>query len=147
MQAIPHPSERTSTVLRQPLRAEIESWSLAACPRESCGLLIGRRDGGRVDVVEVRAARNLNDARPNDRYELDPVDQLAAEEEARRLGLEVVGVWHSHPDHPALPSETDRAHAWSGWSYVIVSVAGGKAREVRSWRLVVDRFVEEELLA
>jgi proteasome lid subunit RPN8/RPN11 len=95
--------------------------------------------------VLVREARNLDTARARDRFDLDPADHLAAEELARAVGLEVVGVWHSHPDHPAVPSEADRAQAWRGWSYPIVSVTAGRARELRSWRLAGQGFVEEEL--
>ena len=102
--------------------------------------------GAPAVVERARSARNLV-ASAHDRYELDPADHLAAEDEARALGLEVVGVWHSHPDRPALPSETDRRRAWPGWSYVIVAVASGKAAELRSWRLEGDRFAEEEVLA
>ena len=146
MKPIPTSIKSTTIVLGPSLRAEIERAARDAYPREACGLLIGKQHGARIDVDRVRAARNLDDARPNDRYELDPADHLAAEEEAHALGLDVVGVWHSHPDHPARPSETDRVRAWNGWSYAIVSVEKDGARELRSWRLVEDRFLEEEVL-
>lgn len=125
--------------------ATLSRWARGAYPHETCGLLIGQRGGNRARVVEVTRARNRNVERPRDRYDLDPTDQLAAEELARELGLEVVGVWHSHPDHPARPSETDRAAAWSGWSYVIVAVGPDEALDVRSWRMEEDRFVEESI--
>jgi proteasome lid subunit RPN8/RPN11 len=96
-------------------------------------------------IERARPARNL-DPNARDRYEIDPADHLAAEDEARALGLEVVGVWHSHPDHPALPSETDRQRAWPGWSYVIVAVAEGQSVGLRSWRLQGERFAEEQVL-
>lgn len=96
-------------------------------------------------MVLVREARNLDTARARDRYELDPADHLAAEELARSAGLDVIGIWHSHPDHPAVPSESDQAQAWHGWSYLIVSVAAGTVRELRSWRLAGPSFEEEEL--
>jgi len=54
-----------------------------------------------------------------------------------------VGIWHSHPDHPARPSETDRAAAWEGWSYLIASVTDAGLSELRSWRLSGERFLEE----
>jgi proteasome lid subunit RPN8/RPN11 len=57
--------------------------------------------------------------------------------------MEVVGIWHSHPDHPAQPSETDRQAAWEGWSYMILSVTGEGVSDVRSWRLDGDAFIEE----
>ena len=96
----------------------------------------------------VHPARNLNVERAHDRYELDPRDQLAAERAARDSGREVIGVWHTHPDHPATPSETDRAAAWSGWSYLILSVVRGELAELRSWRLdeATRRFLPETTL-
>jgi len=116
-------------------------------PHEVCGLLIGepRPDDAGCDVVRATSARNLRVDRARDRYELDPADQLAAEQAARREGHSVVGVWHSHPDHPARPSERDRAVAWERWSYVIVSVDAAGACEIRSWRLRGASFVEEVL--
>ncbi len=123
----------------------IERWVLDAYPHEACGLLIGTRrpsDGG-SDAVDASRGRNLNQERPGDRYELDPAQHLAVEEKARASGLEVVGVWHSHPDHPAAPSETDRRAAWEGWSYLILSVAPEGVAGIRSWRLREGAFVEE----
>lgn len=87
----------------------------------------------------------MNRVRARDRFELDPRDFLAAELAARRTGREIVGIWHSHPDHPAVPSETDRLAAWEGWSYLIAEVTRERAGALRSWRLVHDRFVEEAL--
>jgi len=114
-------------------------------PNEACGLLIGQRDGARHQVAAMREARNLNRERACDRYELDPADYLAAELSARDAGQEIVGIWHTHPDHPARPSETDRAAAWPNWSYLILSVDAAKVAAVTSWRLDGEVFVEEEI--
>ncbi len=119
--------------------------ALSGYPHESCGLLIGRQSDTMVEVLEVREAANVNQERPGDRYELDPRAMLTADRDARAQGLEVVGVWHSHPDHPAEPSETDRAGAWEGWSYIIVSIAHDAVRAMRSWRLNGERFYEENI--
>jgi proteasome lid subunit RPN8/RPN11 len=75
---------------------------------------------------------------------MDPKDLLQADLEARQAGLEVLGIWHSHPEHPALPSLRDEKFAWSGWSYVILSL-GPKEPEIRSWRWTGKEFLEEEL--
>ena len=125
---------------------DLEAWARAEYPNEACGLFLGRpsRLGGPVVVRAVRCA-NLNRERARDRYELDPRDHLAAEEAARREGLEVIGVWHTHPDHPARPSETDRAAAWEGWSYLILSVTAQGVADVRSFRLQGEAFLEEEI--
>ena len=96
-------------------------------------------------MARVTQARNVNIERPRDRYELDPLDFLAAQRAAQSAGLEVVGVWHSHPDHAARPSETDRADAWPEWSYVIATVTERGADQVRSWRLEGDEFHEEHI--
>ena len=138
-------ADPASLELSERLRARLEAWSQARYPREACGLLIGRREGRRVRVRHAREARNLEAKRAHERYELDPADHLAAEDLARSLGLTVVGVWHSHPDHPPVPSENDRTRAWEGWSYLIVSVGAGAASELRSWRLAGARFVEEQV--
>lgn len=132
-------------VLRLPptLRAELETWVRAGYPHETCGLLLGSRKDATCTVARVRQARNVVMERAHDRFELDPEDFLAADAEGRRLGLEIVGVWHSHPDHPARPSETDRAAAWPGWSYLIVSVGRNGVADWRSWQLNGDEFAEE----
>lgn len=114
-------------------------------PLEACGLLVGRLTDGRTEVTRVVQARNLNEERAHDRFEVDPRDFLTADEQARADGLEIVGVWHSHPDHPARPSETDRAAAWDGWSYVIVSVTRDGIADLRSWRLREQQFIEEQI--
>ena len=124
-------------------RASIRDAALAAYPHEACGLLVGR-DG---EVEEVTIGRNLDDTRAHDRYTLDPTHLLHVEDDAEQRGLSVLGVWHSHPDHPAIPSETDRAGAWANWSYVIVSVRAGLPDGLRSWRLLGKRFVEQEVVA
>jgi proteasome lid subunit RPN8/RPN11 len=124
-------------------RTQLEQMVQAGYPLETCGLLVGQaRDDG-IDVSQVTQARNLNATRAHDRYELDPGDFLLTDERARANGLEIVGVWHSHPNHPARPSETDRVAAWEGWSYVIVSVTREGIADVRAWRLNSDQFLEE----
>jgi len=129
------------------LRAQIETWVRQGYPDETCGLLLGRPADGGARVERLHPARNLDRERARDRYELAPEDFLAADRVARDSGLEVVGIWHSHPDHPAQPSETDRRQAWEGWSYVIVSVASNGVRDLRSWRLAGEHFHEEECVA
>ena len=102
-------------------------------PLECCGILIGRREGSAKIVVEARRAANLNKDRARDRYLLDPKDQLQAEKDARALDLEVIGYYHSHPDHPAEASPTDVSLAWEGYSYMIVSVVKGQVEKAASF--------------
>lgn len=127
------------------VRAELETQAGGGYPEETCGLLLGVNEAAGCRVVRQHPARNVNRERAGDRFELDPRDYLAAEQAAAADGLLVVGVWHSHPDHPAQPSETDRQLAWPGWSYVILSVQAGRVVALRSWRLDGDAFFEEEV--
>jgi proteasome lid subunit RPN8/RPN11 len=110
--------------------AEIRRLAAAAYPDEGCGVLIGSFDTDSAAVLEATSGRNLSTDRLRDRYLLDPGDIQAADRRARARGLDVVGFWHSHPDHPARASATDSAQAsglgWPGYAYIIVSsVAGG----------------------
>ena len=111
----------------------IQAHASETYPLECCGILIGERQGDQKTVLSLRRAGNLNTERAHDRYSMDPKDQIAAEKEARGMGLEVIGYYHSHPDHPALASATDSELAWEGYSYVIVNVIGGKAQDVNSF--------------
>lgn len=119
----------------------IERWSHEVYPAEACGVLIGWRDRGTTGVTWARNV--LNPVRCGCRFMLHPNDLAEADMAARRMGLDVVGIWHSHPDHDARPSELDRRLAWSAWSYLIVSIGASDAVEVRSWVFEGSNFTEE----
>jgi len=121
-------------------REELREWAEAGYPHEACGLLIGETTPDGVRVEDVRQAPNLETERAANRYELDPRAFLAADEQARSRGLDVVGFWHSHPDVAAEPSETDRAAAWPGYVYLIISVQAGRATDMKVWSLADDAF-------
>jgi proteasome lid subunit RPN8/RPN11 len=123
----------------------IDAAALANYPHEACGLLVGRATRAATVVERSEPARNLAVDRLADRYLLDPDDFYAADQAARRDGLDIVGVWHTHPDHPAQPSPTDLEAAWPGLSYLIVSVAAPGVVERRAWRLDGDKFIEQEI--
>jgi proteasome lid subunit RPN8/RPN11 len=108
-------------------------------PDECCGVLIGRTSGDSTVIERVLSVGNERQDSRHNRFLISPETVLAAHKEARALGLDVVGYYHSHPDHPARPSEFDREHAWPGMSYLIVSVEKGKVVEARSWRLADNR--------
>ena len=146
-QAQPGGGYITTLCLPGALRDQLERRGREGYPNETCGLLLGHATGERVEVKETAIARNLNVERAADRYELDPADFVAADARARAAGMEIVGIWHSHPDHPAQPSPTDLTAAWEGWSYVILSVSRAGLEDLRSWRLDGGRFVEEEVAA
>lgn len=110
----------------------------AAYPEEACGLLLGAA----ATVQQAWALRNVAlDRRQH--YAFDPIEYMQAERRADAAGLQVLGVWHSHPDAPPVPSALDRAEAWPGWSYVIVGTSPRGITGVRSWRLQADEFLEE----
>ncbi|RMH79914.1 MAG: M67 family peptidase [Acidobacteria bacterium] len=115
-------------------------------PYETCGLLLGKTQGDIRTVFGAYETPNANPERKHDRYEIDPKDYLKAEEKARQFGLEIVGVYHSHPDHPDRPSSFDEERAFEGLSYIILSVSKGKVVSYRSWHLVDGKFREEEVL-
>jgi len=116
-------------------------------PEECCGFLLGQARDGATRVERVAPAANERQDSRHNRFVMSPETVLAAHKEARTAGLSVVGYYHSHPDHPAEPSEFDREHAWPGLSYLIVSVREGEVDRARSWRLRDDRerFDEERL--
>lgn len=129
--------------LRLPVetRAEIRAHGVATYPDECCGVLLGPTDG---TVSGVAPLENSTDLERRRRFLIGPEDYRRAEQRAAERGLEIVGFYHSHPDHPAEPSAFDLAHAWPNLSYAIVSIRGGQPRELRSWRLRADRSGYDE---
>lgn len=114
-------------------------------PDEGAGLLLGKVQGEHRVVEQVLQLQNrFQPGERHNRYMIEPRDMLLAEEKADELGLEIIGVFHSHPDHPARPSEYDRERALPWYSYVITKVADRSAIESRSWRLTDDRIFAEE---
>jgi proteasome lid subunit RPN8/RPN11 len=124
-------------------------------PSECCGVLLGEADGDMKQLTEVVPLANLrhdpsraqellpldDPGRETDknRFLIDPLDQLRVEKDARKRGLDVLGYYHSHPDHPAQPSIYDRDHAWPWYSYVIIAVERGAPKELTSWVLAENR--------
>jgi proteasome lid subunit RPN8/RPN11 len=104
-------------------------------PNECCGALIG--SDGRA--IHTYALPNTTDEGPRRRFLVRPQDYRDAERRAAELGADLLGFYHSHPDHPAAPSQYDLDHAWPFFSYVIVSVLSGVPRDMTSWRLRDDR--------
>jgi proteasome lid subunit RPN8/RPN11 len=102
----------------------IQAHGAEGYPNEICGIMLGPL--GDHAVTEVRRARNIIVERSRDRYEIDPLDHIRIQREADEAGLDIVGYYHSHPDHPARASVFDTERAWSGYVYVIVSIEQGK---------------------
>lgn len=106
-------------------------------PFECCGVLVGRFTGDDRLVEDVVRCGNTRADRPQDRYHIDPKELISAQREAAGQGLDIVGFYHSHPDHPARWSQTDLAEAhWLGCSYVITAVARGVAQDTNAFVLL-----------
>jgi len=137
------------------LADKIRAHGVETYPHECCGALLGHdREGLDVGSLEnpagtwpnrIREVRELfplvnrRDDSPRNRFSVTADDVRAAEKSARAQNLDVIGWYHSHPDHPARPSEYDRDHAWPWYSYIIVSVHHGTPQDMTSWRLNDDR--------
>ncbi|MBI4544870.1 MAG: M67 family metallopeptidase [Gemmatimonadetes bacterium] len=122
----------------------------AGYPEECCGALLGRLEPGELEVrhlLEAVPLGNESASRRGRRYLIPPAAVRHIEEQAQRRGLEVVGFYHSHPDHGAAPSEVDREQAWPWYVYLIIAVGPAGGGEARAWRLTDDRlrFEEESL--
>ena len=117
-------------------------------PHECCGILLGREEDGNKAILDILPINNARKDSPENRYMILPEDLVASDREARRRDLDVLGFYHSHPDHPARPSEFDREHAWPWYTYLIVAVAKGIPQDLTGWLLSADRtiFLSEELL-
>ncbi|MBI3753686.1 MAG: M67 family metallopeptidase [Deltaproteobacteria bacterium] len=140
---------------------EIINHAKETYPYEACGALAGKQKqgSGRVpsgrgqgsrtekDVLKFYSMENINKDRANDRYEINPKELLKIEKEAKANGLQVIGFYHSHPDHPDRPSALDKERAWPLYSYVIIAVHNGRDVSVKSWTFEDERepFREEEV--
>jgi proteasome lid subunit RPN8/RPN11 len=137
-------------VIRGSAQKAIYSRAMGTYPEECCGLLIGSFDSSKGIRKVTRAKETANTFEESERYHrftIDPKEFLIAEREAEEAGEEIVGVYHSHPNAPAKPSEFDRKHAWPGYSYLVIEVRGGQIADAKSWALSDDRerFIPEEM--
>ena len=117
-------------------------------PQEGCGILIGRVEEERKVVLDVILTDNAyREERRHRRYTIPPAQLLQGELQAEKVGLQVIGYFHSHPDHPARPSVHDFELAWPDYSYLILAVQEGVTADRRSWQLEPDRsgFAEESI--
>ncbi|NJQ97265.1 MAG: M67 family metallopeptidase [Hydrococcus sp. CSU_1_8] len=127
-------------------------------PEECCGLLLGVINDRDKLLVEVRQTENnweeeltelwsIKTGNKRNRFSIAPNVLLKVQKEARDRNLSIIGIYHSHPDHPAIPSEFDRAIAWQQYSYIIVSVQQGRTKIYRSWTLdEAHQFQSEEIV-
>jgi proteasome lid subunit RPN8/RPN11 len=117
-----------SLLLTQALYDQLRAHGEETYPNECCGIMLGRFDDEGTHVATLIRAGNTRTDSAHNRYHIAPQELIAAQRQARQQGLDIVGFYHSHPDHPAQWSPTDFAEAhWFGCSYVITSVNGDKA--------------------
>jgi proteasome lid subunit RPN8/RPN11 len=136
---------KLSSELEKRIRRDGET----AYPNECCGILFGKvdNDGVKTAMCEATIKNASEDGEQYHRFLITPEDMMKAEQSARSMKLDVIGFYHSHPDHPSAPSGYDKDHALPFYSYVIVSVDKGKAQILTSWELTNDRseFTQEEV--
>ncbi|MCC6164391.1 MAG: M67 family metallopeptidase [Acidobacteria bacterium] len=122
------------------LRTAIAAHARDDYPDECCGLLLGTFSGDDRTVMAVEPLGNAReDAARHHRFLIGPDEMRRADSDARARGLDIVGIYHSHPDCPAVPSQYDIDHAWPTYSYVIVAVSDVAITDMQSWRLRDDR--------
>lgn len=153
-------ADRLVIAINTDLAQRIREHGARTYPYECCGALLGRASElirNRADranptetpreVLKLFPLANGNGESPRNRFLVTANDVRKADVAARNEGLEVIGWYHSHPDHPARPSDYDRDHAWPWYSYIIVSVHAGTPQDMTSWRLEDDRsaFAEEKI--
>jgi len=122
------------------VREAISAHGAGTYPHECCGALLGREG----TVLEAWPLPNTTEEGPRRRFLVRPADYRAAEARAGERGVNLLGFYHSHPDHPARPSQYDLDHAWPVFSYVILSVTDGRPDAITSWRLADDRSTFEQ---
>jgi proteasome lid subunit RPN8/RPN11 len=122
--------------IRQSAFESIQAHGAEGYPDEICGIMLGTQ--AEQVVIEVKRARNIIVERSRDRYEIDPLDHIRIQREADAAGLDIVGYYHSHPDHPAQASRFDTERAWSGYVYVIVSIEQGKPVDANAFVTEAD---------
>src|SRR5450432_342957 len=123
----------------------MKAQALTVFPDECCGFLYGREevDGNRT-VIIAKEVMNAKEGDKRRRFQISPKDYMEAEQFALKNNITLLGVYHSHPNHPAIPSEHDRKAAQPFFSYVIVSVLNNEIITLRSWLLNEEQQFEEE---
>ena len=129
--------------ISKPLLEKIRAHGKRTYPEECCGILLGRMNGGEKIIGDIVEIENTLDVERKRRYLIPPEIYQRAEKDARQRGMEIVGFYHSHPDHPAVPSQFDLENAWGWFSYLITRIESGEPKETTSWVLRDDRSAFE----
>lgn len=134
-------------LITEPALTTMQEHAEAYYPNECCGFFYGRDEGDQREVTLARKVENAKEGDQSNRFRINPRDYQKAEQYALENDLDLLGVYHSHPDHPAEPSEHDRKVAMPYFSYIIISVQNGEAVTTRSWQLNEERRFDEEAVA
>ncbi|MFI5155804.1 MAG: Mov34/MPN/PAD-1 family protein [Chitinophagales bacterium] len=133
--------------IESPVRGKMSDDALGSFPNECCGFVFGleTEDGDRI-ITDLLIVNNAKEGDKTRRFEISPGDYFDAEQFATDKNLLLIGVYHSHPNHPAIPSEHDRKSAQPWFSYIILSVTENHIAGIRSWRLNEEEQFEEEII-
>jgi|TARA_B100001142_G_scaffold52881_6_gene50821 proteasome lid subunit RPN8/RPN11 len=126
-------------IIKEEINNQLKRICEVGFPDEVCGVLIGKMEDNNFVISDFKICENTNHERSIDRYELNPKDFMSAEKYAKDHGLDIVGIYHSHPSHPAIASETDKLYAWPGFIYLIYSIYENRYKDLIGW------IINEEL--
>jgi proteasome lid subunit RPN8/RPN11 len=132
------------TILEPKVSEQILEDALKAYPDEGCGFLFGVEKDNKRFLYEIQIVHNAKEGDKRRRFSISPIDYLKAEQYAEEQGIQLLGIYHSHPNHPAIPSEHDRVAAQPYFSYLIISILENGDSDLRSWRLNDEQQFEEE---
>lgn len=134
-------------ILDQSLQEEMYQHLKRGYPAEACGFLLGIYEEGHNKLItQIVPVKNLNEDQPEKQFEISPLDTLRVDRSAREQGLDILGIYHSHPDHPSRPSATDLQFALPGWSYFIYSIGSAYPELLTSWVLDDHKFIEQKII-
>jgi len=134
-------------ILHDIANEEMVADAVTAFPDECCGFLFGEEEDDERIVTAIQVVNNAKEGDKRRRFEIAPKDYLKAERFAQENGVTLLGVYHSHPNHPAIPSEHDRIAAQPYFSYIIISIINNQWAATRSWRLNDEQQFEEETIS
>ena len=134
------------TQVKEHIQRAITAHGESTYPHECCGFLFGTDSDKGREISQYLKVENQRTENRERRFLVSPQDYLKAERYADESGLQLLGIYHSHPDHPAIPSEHDRVQAMPFFSYIIVSILKGKGNDFRSWLLDSDFQFQEEMI-
>ncbi len=133
-------------ILTGKLLNQMEHHALADYPNECCGFFFGNELASSRQILAIRSVENSKEGDKRRRFEISAKEYMMAERFAQEQQLALLGVYHSHPNHPAIPSEHDLKQAVPYFSYIIMSADGRQVEQTTSWQLIGDQFIEEEII-